>query len=137
MQLWGLKTISALDVWSIEHVLTGITIGSLVAWSSRLDKPSDHTLVQRLELYKLLFIAYLWECIEHYLEEGLAGYAVAQWFQGVEHWSNRLITDPLCVLLGYMLYKRYTWLRVPARIFSCLWLIVHIFVFPHSMYLHT
>jgi hypothetical protein len=24
-----------------------------------------------------------------------------------------------------------------ARVFSAVWMIIHIFVFPHSMYLHT
>ncbi|MDR1909028.1 MAG: hypothetical protein LBQ35_03850 [Spirochaetaceae bacterium] len=31
---------------------------------------------------------------------GEAGVKVAFWFQGVEHWSNRLIADNLMVILG-------------------------------------
>ncbi len=84
----------------------------------------------------MLFLAYAWETLEHYLEIGLAGQAVAYWFQGVEHWANRLIADPLAMVLGYLIVKRWAGLATPARILSALWLAVHVFWFPHSMHLH-
>ena len=80
-------------------------------------------------------VCYGWETLEHYLETGLVGDAVVYWFQGVEHWSNRLIADPLMIFAGTWLAYHHRWLNVPAKIFSAAWLIVHIFVFPHSMYL--
>ena len=78
----------------------------------------------------------MWESIEHYLEAGLAGYTVEYWFQGVEFWPNRLLADPLMLIIGYMIAKRYPGFVNPARVLSLLWLFVHLFVFPHSMYLH-
>ena len=83
----------------------------------------------------MLFIAYFWETIEHYLETGLLGSKVMFWFQGVEAWDNRFISDPLMLLLGYWIVKRWPKLVWPARIFSIVWLFFHIFIFPHSMYL--
>jgi hypothetical protein len=79
--------------------------------------------------------------VEHYLEAGilpgLIGERITYWFQGVEHWTNRLIADNIMILLGWFIYTKQNKLFWAARIFSTLWMLVHIFVFPHSMYLHT
>ncbi len=140
--LWGVKTHAIFDVWTIEHVLSGISVGCAV-------KKRNHNVLKKLlgrdhqchswhfDLTGVLFLAYIWEAFEHYLEIGLAGQAVAEWFQGVEFWPNRLLSDPLMLVIGYIIAKRYPWLVVPARIASVIWLTVHIVVFPHSMYLHT
>ena len=61
---------------------------------------------------------------------------VKYWFQGVEFWPNRLIFDPLMLILGYLIVKKYSFLVNPARVLSLIWLLTHIFIFPHSMYLH-
>ena len=84
----------------------------------------------------VLLIAYIWETAEHYLETGLAGETVEYWFQGVEFWANRFISDPLITVFGYFISKYYPITVNPARIISLLWLLIHIFIFPHSMYLH-
>ena len=89
-----------------------------------------------MDFLGVLFLAYLWETLEHYLEEGLAGAAVEYWFQGVEFWPNRFVSDPLMLVLGYWIAVRRPHLVVWARVASVAWLVVHIFVFPHSMYLH-
>jgi len=88
------------------------------------------------DLMGVLFLAYVWETVEHYLELGLAGAKVEYWFQGSEFWANRIISDPLMLVLGYLIAKRYPKLVNPARVLSLLWIIVHIFFFPHSMWLH-
>ena len=138
--LWGLKTQAILDVWSIEHILSGISVGSAV-------KKRNHSVIKKIlgqdhnhhswyfSLVGVLFIAYLWETLEHYLEEGIAGKAVEYWLQGVEFWPNRLLADPAMLIIGYVIAKRYPALVVPARVCSLVWLLVHIFLFPHSMYL--
>ncbi|EKD43517.1 MAG: hypothetical protein ACD_72C00244G0007 [uncultured bacterium] len=139
--IFGLKTHAILDVWSIEHVLSGLSVGSAV-------KLKNHKVFQKVlnvvdhkhhswwfDLTGVLFVAYLWETLEHYLETGLAGERVAYWFQGVEFWPNRLIADPLMLVLGYMIAKRFPSWVWPARALSLVWLLVHIFVFPQSMYL--
>ena len=145
--LWGIKTLAMFDVWTIEHILSGISIGEAVVIHNRhhfknifekIDSifSSNHKTVIRFEIIGVLFLAYFWETIEHYLEIGLAGDSVAYWFQGVEFWANRIISDPLMLVIGYFIAKKYNFLVWPARILSIIWLIVHIFLFPHSMFLH-
>jgi len=141
--LWGLKTLAAFDVWTIEHILSGLSVGGLAGSfvKKNLSKVRPtlnmfHSSIIKYEIIFVLFMAYLWETLEHYLETGLAGGVVAHWFQGVEFWPNRFITDPLMVVLGYYLVKRFPRLVTPARILSFIWLYVHIFIFPDSMFLH-
>jgi len=142
--LFGLKTEAWLDVWSVEHFFSGMSIGlvsMLLANRVFLRNAPFHT--DHLEAYKpfyyvyILFLAYLWESIEFYLEAGYTHQeAITYWFQGVEFWGNRLITDPLLTLAGGMIglqHAKFVW---PARVFSLLWLAVHILVLPHSMALH-
>lgn len=142
MPLWGLKTVAMFDVWTFEHILTGISVGTAV-------KKRNHRVLKNLlgfdhdrhapplhfDLIGVLFVAFLWEAIEHYLEIGLAGQTVEYWFQGVELWSNRLLSDPAMLVVGYFIAKRFRFLIIPARVLSVLWLVTHIFIFPHSMYL--
>lgn len=141
--LWGLKIHAIFDVWTFGHFLSGISIGHAVKKDNRRHFAKHYPEIKLTESTKIrvdylgvLFLAYLWETFEHYLEEGLAGETVAYWFQGVEFWPNRFITDPLMLLGGYWIARRYPKLVIPARIISITWLILHIFVFPHSMYLH-
>lgn len=140
--LWGLKIHAIFDVWTIEHLLTGVSVGSAVkkknhkVFQKILDKINHNHHSWWFDITGVLFFAYLWETLEHYLEVGLAGPVVEYWFQGVEFWPNRLIADPLMLALGYLIAKRFPFLVWPARALSIGWLIVHIFIFPHSMYLH-
>lgn len=140
--IWGLKIHAIFDVWTIEHLLSGISVGSAIR------KKNHNVLKKNLGLKNhdyhswyfaitgVFFLAYAWESLEHYLEMGLAGDAVKYWFQGVEFWPNRLIADPLMLVLGYMLTKKFPVIVWPARFLSLLWIFVHVFIFPHSMYLH-
>ncbi|PIR48334.1 hypothetical protein COU80_05180 [Candidatus Peregrinibacteria bacterium CG10_big_fil_rev_8_21_14_0_10_55_24] len=139
--LWGLKTQAIFDVWTIEHVLSGISVGRAV-------KKRNHNVLKKIlckdhalhswyfAMTGVLFLAYCWETIEHYLETGLAGFTVQYWFQGVEFWANRIIADPLMLIIGYAIANRWPRTVIPARLGSLTWLLVHIFIFPHSMYLH-
>lgn len=139
MEIWGLKTEATFDVWSIEHIIMGISIACFTAWLTQKiigQENVSETLQRRLSLILTLLIAYMWETLEHYLETGLAGQAVAYWLQGVEHWSNRLICDNLMVLLGWWIYNQKKPIIWFARTFSLIWLFVHILIFPHGMYIH-
>lgn len=140
---WGLKTIAAFDVWTFEHILSGLSVGAIAMRYSEkhLSKISNKSLkfhgsTLRYEIIFVLLLAFMWETMEHYLEVGIAGETIKYWFQGVEAWVNRFITDPLMLVLGYYLAKRFPFLVNPARIMSFVWLYVHVFIFPHSMYLH-
>ncbi len=136
---WGDKTSALFDLWSIEHVLSGISVGYVVRWHHR--RTFDRLLGRahaieswRINLAGVLCLGFAWECIEHYLETGLAGAAVEYWFHGVEMWANRLIADPLLLVAGYAIAKRYPIAVLPGKIASCAWLLLHLFL-PHSMYL--
>ena len=90
---------------------------------------------QKDEIILVLAFAFFWETIEHYLET-VSTSGIIHWFAWVEFWGNRIITDPLLVLLGYFIISKRRNLILFARIFSPLWLLVHVFIFPDSMYLH-
>src|SRR3989344_5821068 len=143
--IWGLKTVAMFDVWTFEHILSGLSIGYLIKKGNQKHLKNislvkffeSHPSVIRFDIITVLFLAYLWETVEHYLETGLAGASVEFWFQGVEVWTNRMIIDPLMMIIGYYIaFKNPKWI-VPARVISVLWLLIHVFIFPHSMYLHT
>ena len=141
--IWGLKTVAMMDVWTIEHILGGLSIGRVVqkinhrVFKNKLGLEKHHIITKYFDIIGVLFLAYLWEAVEHYLETGIAGETVGYWFQGVEFWPNRLIFDPLMLVVGYLIIRKYPKLVNFARIFSLIWLITHIFIFPHSMYLQS
>ena len=121
--LWGIKTEAAFDVWSIEHIIMGIS----VAWLAQIivnkivgQEQLSETLKKRISFFITLMIAYMWETLEHYLETGLAGQTVEYWLQGVEHWSNRLISDNLMVLSGWYIYQQQNKMLAFARVFSAI-----------------
>ena len=140
--IWGIKTVSIFDVWTIEHLLSGISIGALAVrcnmkiFANKLDLDSQDIKTRYFDLIFVLLVAYSWETVEHYMESGLTGDVVAYWFQGVEFWANRILSDPLITVVGYYIAMANPALVAPARIVSLIWLMVHVFIFPHSMYLH-
>jgi len=140
--IWGFKTVAIFDVWTFEHLLSGISIGAIAIrcnmkiFKSKLDLDSGYIKTRYFDLIFVLLAAYAWETVEHYLESGLTGDVVAFWFQGVEFWANRIISDPLITVMGYYIAMSIPALVTPARIISLIWLLAHVFIFPHSMYLH-
>ena len=136
--IWGLKGEACFDVWSVQHFLSGITVGAslLLLMDRYLGMEEEHTYHNRIYFMWLILLAYLWECLEHYLETGLLGTRVAYWFQGVEFWCNRIIADPMMTVAGGALVKKVRKIKNIACVLVCIWISVHIFVFPHSMYLH-
>jgi hypothetical protein len=140
MVLWGFKTEAAFDVWSVEHLMMGVNLAYLAKRAVGKLLGDDETRERvrtALTFLLVLGIALLWENAEHYIEAGLLGERITYWFQGVEHWSNRLITDNLMVLLGCYIFGRQNKAVWFARVFSAIWVFFHVFIFPHSMYLHT
>jgi len=139
MLVWGLKTEAAFDVWSIQHLMMGVSLACIAELAvnllSRRETMSE-ALKVKFSFIIVFLCAAIWEIFEHYVELGLLGGKVAHWFQGQEHWTNRLIFDNVMVMLGWFVFQknnRFVWF---ARVFSCVWLFFHIAVFPHSMYLH-
>ncbi|RAP37735.1 hypothetical protein DID80_03740 [Candidatus Marinamargulisbacteria bacterium SCGC AAA071-K20] len=140
--IWGLKTTSLMDVWSIDHVLSGMSVGYIAYTFNRSLqhkyslKVENETFFTIIDIVLVLLLAFMWETFEHYLEIGLMGSTVEYWFQGVEYWANRFIFDPLMLVVGYFYIRSHGSQINVFRVLSVLWLVVHIFIFPHSMYLH-
>jgi len=128
MELIGHKTLALFDLWSICHFLTGIAIGKIAAKAIHY-----RWTVSSNALTLVLAVSYGWEVVEYALEAGYAGQQIAYWFQGQEYWLNRLLTDPLLVLSGYLIGGKIQLIVWPARILLIIWLWAFIFIFPHSM----
>ena len=89
-------------------------------------------------------IAYAWEVVELYMETAVFKnygierfFAEAQvWFSGVEIFINRFVIDVALVYFGwYFVRQKMTLSKIAAPI-SLTWLMVHIFIFKDSMFLH-
>jgi hypothetical protein len=141
MMLVGPKTVSWFDIWSLDHFLSGIAIASLCALLA--DKVLLKGLPElppsakkRFYILTILMIEYMWEGIEFYMETGYTHvHAITYWLQGVEFWGNRLITDPLITVAGGIVGMHRRSLILPARILSLAFILTHVFLFPHCMYL--
>lgn len=139
--LIGLKTQALFDIWSVEHVLSGISAGHAVRktnhrmFKKKLNLDAHSVQTRYFDVIWVLLVAYMWETIEHYMETGMLWSWVEYWFQGIEFWGNRIIADPLMLVVGYLIAKKHPKLVIPARVLSVIWLFSHVFLFPHSMYL--
>jgi hypothetical protein len=82
----------------------------------------------------VLVAAFAWEAFEHYLEAD-SWPAVMHWMQGVEFIGNRMITDPLLVLAGALIFRRWgdERLAFAARAFIAIFVFTHVFVLPDCM----
>lgn len=82
----------------------------------------------------VLVAAYAWEAFEHYLEADSSA-IVMNWMQGVEFIGNRMITDPLLVLAGALIFRQWGTERLAlgARVFIAVFVFTHVFVLPDCM----
>ena len=120
---FGDKTVAFFDIWSIEHLMTGVFCAFV------LNKVFPN---KKSNLILLLVISCFWECLEHYLEEGLLGVKIKNWFSGTEYWGNRLFGDNLVIVLGYFIYNKYPKSIYYALVFSVVFLLLHL-CYPSSM----
>lgn len=125
--IWGDRNEAIFDLWSVQHLLSGILIGSFIAVSGRAAKLSRSRI-----LLMMLTLALVWEAIELSMEIGFFGAAVAQWKHGFEHWGNRFIGDPGMFILGGLLARKlkFAWPWILAA--ESVWLIANI-AMPNSM----
>ncbi len=134
VELIGHKSSAIFDLWSLFHILTGVAIGNII-YSAVYDftEETRSSLILKTEAWTLLLLCYCWEFVEYWLEMGKAGVFVAYWLQGQEHWLNRLLSDPLLVLIGYMVSRRFKIFIWPARMILAAWIWIFITILPHSM----
>ena len=118
----GINASAALDFWSIQHFAGGVVVAATYYWWYSKHPPT------KVELFWFLLAAStLWELSEVLMEIGALGPAIKDWFGGVEHWFNRLVIDPACVLLGGYAWKRWQWLHKPLLPTCAVWIGVNIF----------
>ena len=131
VEFFGHKTVAIFDLWSIAHFLTGCSL----AYPLKVIKKYIN-ISRRESILIVLLISSTWEIVELYLELGvIGGYQVEYWFQGVEHPLNRIISDQLLLLFGYLLVRDRVGFALPAKLLALSWLVINVVFVPHSMYL--
>jgi hypothetical protein len=109
--LFGDQRTSFLDLWSIQHFLAGVLIGSLL-----ITPKYERTKKWQIMLPLTIFLAFAWEAVELYIESGGIEAFKSFWNQR-EHWSNRLVSDPLLVIgggiIGYIIHDSWKVAVVP------------------------
>jgi hypothetical protein len=125
--LFGDRRDAIFDLWSVQHFCTGILIGTVLMRTTLTRLP------WRSVLLLVLLLALCWELIELLMEGGFFGAAISRWKDGFEHWSNRLVGDPLMVSSGSLVGRRYAnaWKVVSAP--AAIWLVLNA-ASPSSMY---
>ena len=113
--LFGEQAKALFDLWTIQHFLAGVLLGSLFL-SPKKDKEKKWQTI----IPFVIFVGFAWEAVELILEfEGLSGY---------EHWTNKMITDPIFVLVGgvvgYLIKDSWKVAVVP----TILWLVLKMFL---------
>jgi hypothetical protein len=97
---FGERSEAAFDLWSFQHLLAGILISAIIFRMRRFRSWSER-------MTMVLLVEFIWEVAELFMEAGCFGQRIAAWKGGFEHWSNRLVGDPLAVFLGVLLAKRF------------------------------
>ncbi len=125
-RLVGDRREAILDLWSLQHFCAGILLGALLV------RTSLATLSWRSFLSVILLLALVWEAAELAMEAGWFGAAISTWKDGFEHWSNRLVGDPLMVSTGGLVGRRYAHAWKIVLLPATLWLLVNV-ASPSSM----
>ena len=132
--LFGDKTTAWFDIWSIQHIMSLMWV--IVRFEQGLRPRVSPRPAGLLGLLVALCLGFAFEPIERLAELGYAGSAVAQWFAGEEYWANRWIADTIvCGVAAYLLSRNRPWLVYAARQYSVSWMLLHVLLAPHSMYL--
>jgi hypothetical protein len=124
----GDRTQAMFDLWSLQHFCGGILIGALLVRFQPL--PSGW----RVFALAVGAIALSWEAIELAMEAGVFGAGVSRWKDGYEHWSNRLVGDPLLVVCGALVARRFAYAWKIAMAPASVWLLINV-ASPSSMYI--
>ncbi len=129
--LFGDRTEATFDLWSIQHFASDVIMGAIVVAYNK--RPLWRTVRSIDIIYRLFIIAIWWEFAELMMESGTFGPAIAHWKHGFEHWSNRFVGDPLMVVLGGVVAKKFPSTGKWAWALTLVWLASNILA-PHSMW---
>ncbi|MFA5130630.1 MAG: hypothetical protein WC477_07025 [Patescibacteria group bacterium] len=117
--LMGDRSVAVFDLWSLQHFCAGILLASIAIRIASLG-------LWREKLGMILLFEICWEALELSMESGYFGQTIAQWKGGFEHWSNRLIGDPLMVIIGALVAKKFSSAWKIIFIPATLWLLLNI-----------
>lgn len=132
---FGTEKYSMFDLWTLEHFLGGICFMYLI---NHKDFPKSAKILVGLSLMTI------WEVIEYWIEtDFFGGVYSTRWCSGVEHWSNRLVSDPLVFFLGALIeikkvviwgieIKKDVIGRSVVAVYTA-WYAINLFM-PHNMY---
>jgi len=123
----GDRSEATFDLWSLQHFCAGILLGSILLRSKFLRLATMKELV-----IVALLIELGWEATELGMEAGLFGQAIANWKDGYEHWSNRLVGDPLMVALGAFVARRFSYAWKIVLLPAAIWLLINV-LSPNTM----
>ena len=126
-QLFGDKQISMLDLWSFQHLMSGVLIGATLRWLA-----PDFSASKLRFISAVMLLSYGWEALELQLELGTFGHCISEWKVGFEHWSNRLVGDPLLGIIGALIARRYRQAWKFVLIPAAFWLAINV-LSPTSM----
>jgi class 3 adenylate cyclase len=124
-RLVGDRTVALLDLWSIQHFCAGVLVGALLCRGAPQCNDMRFVLA-------ILALALAWEAMELAMEAGWLGPAVSAWKDGFEHWGNRFIGDPLMVLGGALVARRFRRSWKVALAPASIWLVANVAA-PSSM----
>jgi len=109
---FGYRNYAVFDLWSIHHGFAGVVIGKIVL--QKFEKPLTFVCA-------VLIVALSWEGLELLMEYGNMGTAISAWKGGYEHWGNRLIGDPLMVMVGGLIARKNHQIWKYALIYCIVW----------------
>lgn len=122
--LFGDRSEAIFDLWTFQHLFSGIIIGSMLKYVGK----NDHWEF----LLIALILALTWEATELAMELGVFGQAVAHWKNGFEHWGNRFIGDPMSVVLGALMARRFSSVWKVILVPLLVWLAINVYM-PNAM----
>jgi hypothetical protein len=119
VQLWGHKTTALFDLWTLQHIATGIVIAYI------LTKIKYFSLSP---VWTILLLSLFWESLELILELGhLRGLDGVVYQTGVEFWLNRSLTDPLAMIFGARMFRLNPKVFGYSVGFMVIWLLVNLY----------
>ncbi|MFH1326067.1 MAG: hypothetical protein ABIH48_01200 [Candidatus Falkowbacteria bacterium] len=130
-KLIGHKTISVFDIWSLQHFLSGIILGRIICYLAWDSSGSPQTVRVYLAF---LFCIFWWEFAETGMEVGKFSKNVIIWKDGLESFTNRFIGDPMMMILGLYIYRRYRKYFWRALAVATFWLVLNLFM-PNCMFI--
>jgi len=130
---FGHKTAAMFDLWSVQHFFSGIFLSPICCF---IMDPKNRSPKLFVWLVAMIYFIFSWEIYELFAETNGFGPLITTWKDGFEHWSNRLISDPLLVLIGGVTQRNFNskkLLRV-AIIYTSLWAFINVLA-PTCMYI--